>query len=699
MPELFQGSFAAGELASGLRFRSTLQKWAAGASLIRNMFVHFSGGVSNRAGTQFVGYARVNTDDVRLLPFTFNTAQTYILEFTPGAIRIISQGAYVTSGGVPIQLTTPYTAAALASLRFVQANDILTVCHPDYAAYELRRLGLTSWTFTAITYGTKLAAPTGVTTTPQGGAPPGTPTPSQRSYTYGVTAVSSRPADESALTAAAAVTNYALGYNDQSGVQNVVSWSAVTGAEYYNVYRKWQGVWAFVGSTTDLSFTDVNTLPDTATTPPENDNPFAGGNNPVTVCYHQQRRVFGGAKNFPQALYFSRAGNFDSMDVCQPTRPDDAIVASLVARENNAIRHLIPLQDLLVLTAAAAWTVTGNQGVITPADLIVRPQAYTGASEAQPVTINYDVLYVREGGGGLTGLAYDFNAGGFTTRDLSALSSHLFSGATVKEMAWAGEPHKLLWAVLTDGTMLGFTYLREQDVYAWHRHDTAGRVLSVATVKEGGQDVLYLAVARNIGPGGAQRTTIERMRPRAVNAASYDVREGWFVDCGLQYRGAPATTISGLSHLEGQTVSILADGNVQVPRAVSGGAITLDRAASVVTVGLAYTAELRTLPLDAPGGPSLFGKRKRVSTLRVMMENTRGLEAALLDSGYDPDWREFKERRSEAWGSPTDLLTGSEEVTLPPAWSTEAVLAVRQTRPLPATVLGVMPDVTVGDMG
>lgn len=697
MPTTFSQSFASGELAPGLRYRSDLAKWRSGAAKLSNMFVHFSGGASNRSGTQFIDYGRFDTPSIWFVPFVFSTDQAYVLEFTYATIRIIAHGAFVTDGGVPIEVVTPYLDTELRDLKFTQANDVMTITHPSHGARELKRFGLTTWTLTTVDFGTALVAPTSLAATAQGSTPGGTPTPTMRNYTYSVTAVGTSPPDESALAGAVNVNNYDLGYNGQAGVANQLTWDAATGAAYYNVYRYYQGVWAFVGSTAATSFLDANVLPDTATTAPEHDNPFDGGNNPVSVGYYQQRRVFGGTALQPLAIYFTRSGNYSSMDVSQPLRPDDAVAASLVARENNAIRHLIPLQDLVVLTASAAWTVSGNNGVVTPADVVVKPQAYVGASHVTPVTINYDILFSREKGGGLTAISYEFQANGFIARDLAVLASHLFVGRQVVQLAWAESPHKILWCLMSDGTLCGFTYLREQDVYAWHTHDTAGSFLSIACIPEDGEDVLYVAVRR--GLGAQVRTTLERMKPRVINDPAPDITQAWFVDCGLQYNGAPATTISGLDHLNGNLVSILADGNVQPQQIVTGGTVTLAQPASRVTVGLAFTAELQTLPLDGPAGQSVLGARKRASQLRVFQENTRGIQAAVLEPGQTPQYAAFKERAFEAWGTPVALYSGSREVQLPGNWTLDASLSIRQTDPLPCTILGVMPDVTIGEFG
>ncbi|MCK8788010.1 hypothetical protein M0638_27005 [Roseomonas sp. NAR14] len=693
MSTLYQPSFAAGELAPGLHYRSDLAKWRAGAKRLVNFFVHPQGGISNRAGTQYTGTAKA-TAAVRLIPFTFNVDQTYALEFGAGYIRFISGGAYLTVAGAPLEVATPYAAGELFALKYVQSNDVLTITHPAHAPQTLRRLGVTTWDFGPVDFGAQLGQVTGLTATAQSDSVPGgTPTPSMRGFRYAVAAARRSPPDYGPLSADATCSNYDLGYNGTNGTRNTLHWDTLPGASFYNVYRFYQGGWGFIGATEDQTFVDTNALPDLADGPVEANDPFVDG-WPATVGYYQQRQVFGGGTATPQTLNFSRSANFTSFDTANPLQPDDAITATLASRESNSIRHLIALQDLIVLTASAAWSVSGgDSGVLTAASILVKPQVFVGASDVPPLTVNFDLLYVQAKGAAVRGLAYNNVANGYVGQDLSVLSAHLFTGYTIVDWAWCAEPHKVVWAVRSDGVLLGFTFLREQEVYAWHRHETDGQFLSVCSVSEDGEDVLYCAVRR----GGA--ITVERMRSRRIGPQGTNPAEAWFVDCGLQYRGAPATTISGLGHLEGRTVAILADGNVVTPRAVAGGTITLDRPASIVTVGLPFTALAETLPLDlGQQGGTIIGKRKRVSQVRLAVENTRGLEVAISPerAEREPQWREFKERRFEAWGAPTALLTGTEELNVAGEWDHYGSMLIRQTRPLPCTVLGIMPEVEVG---
>ena len=180
-----------------------------------------------------------------------------------------------------------------------------------------------------------------------------------------------------------------------------------------------------------------------------------------------------------------------------------------------------------------------------------------------------------------------------------------------------------------------------------------------------------------------------------------DVRYAWCVDCGAQYNGVSTTSITGLQHLEGATVAVLADGGVQASKVVTNGSITLDNAASIVTVGLPYVCQLQTLRIDR-GEPTPLGKRKKISRVSLLIEDTRGLAIGPMRETTDGTlvvgkMTHLKERSNQAWGMPVALKTGIESLLISPQWQLDGAIFIEQDKPLPATVLAVVPDVLMGD--
>jgi len=351
------------------------------------------------------------------------------------------------------------------------------------------------------------------------------------------------------------------------------------------------------------------------------------------------------------------------------------------------VRHLVPMSQLLALTSSAEWQITSqNSDVVTPTSIAVMPQSYVGANDAQPVIVNKNVLYAAARGGHVREMSYNWQAGGYITGDLSLRAPHLVDGLDIVDMAFSKSPYPMVWMVSSSGKLLGLTYVPEQQIGAWHQHDTDGLFESICVVAEGNEDVLYAVIRRTIG--GVQKRYIERMRTRAFASQA----DCFFVDSGATYSGAPTSTVTGLTWLEGKTVNVLADGAVMAPRVVSGGAITLDQPASKVQVGLPIVADVQTLPLalEMPGFAQ--GTRKNVNKVFLRVKDSAGITTGPAFDAMVP----AKLRTTEPYGSPTSLQTREIEVVNRAAWTDGAQVCIRQTDPLPLTLVSLTLDLATG---
>lgn len=476
-----------------------------------------------------------------------------------------------------------------------------------------------------------------------------------------------------------------------TGNKNAISWSSVSGAVRYNVYKLENGLYGYIGQTDQTSFTDENIAADTSKTAPESNDPFDGvGDYPRAVTYFEQRRVFAGTTSLPQNIWMTRTGTESNLGYSIPSRDDDAIKIRVASRDNHTVRHLVPMSDILALTNSGEWRITSVNGdAITPSTISVRPQSYVGASNVVPLVVNNVVVYAEARGGHVRELAFSQQAGGYMTNDLSIRSPHLFDGKTIADAAYARSPFPVCWFASSDGWMLGLTYVPEQQVWAWHRHETVNGVIeSVCAIPEGGSDALYMIVRRNINDTDVRY--VERMADRFSLAD--DIEDAFFVDCGATYSGAPATTISGLDHLEGQEVAILADGAVHPAQTVTGGEITLEDEASVVHVGLPITADLETLP--AVINTEAYGQSRAKNVSRVW---PRVYRSSGIYVGPNADnLKEIKQRTNEPAGTPPTLRSEELEILIPPSWGQDGRILIRHTDPLPMTVVSITMEVSVG---
>ena len=687
MPEIIQRSFTGGEIAPALRSRSDIVKYATGLKLCQNMFPRAQGGVYSRPGTRYTGELSDSTKKARLIPFSFNTEQTYILVFEHLKMRVIRDAGYVlTTGSVIYELTTPYTEAQLSRLGYTQKADVMTIVHPDHDPRDLSRLDHDNWSLNVINYSSNVSAPTGlsVTTVGNGG---GTHT---KTYYYVITAVNEL-GEESIASSQAIRTSNSL----STTFGHRISWAAVSGADYYRVYKDPSvntGVFGWIGDSKTTSFDDFNIAPVTSDAPPENRTPFSGTNNkPATVNYYQQRQVFANTNNERQTVFTTQTGNFSSMRTSSPARDDDAVTFTIAGKQVNEIRHIIALDSMILLTSGGEWRVTeGQDEVLTPATAAVRIQSYNGASWVTPAVINDTIVYVQEKGARIRDLRYAVSSDENVSNDLSIMAEHLFEGHEILEMTYSAEPYGILWLVRDDGVLLGMTYQREHQVWAWHQHVTDGEFESVASISENGRDATYVIVKRTIN--GSDVRYVERFEPR-VSSAAEDV---FCVDSGLSYSGAATNTLSGLSHLEGETVVAVADGNVIKDLTVSSGSVSLPYEASKVVIGIPYTPAIELLDIDSSDSQNtLRAKPVTVSEITLEVEDSRGGFIGAVGGSSD-DMVEIKSRSDSDGYDAISLTTSELRQSIMPEWGSGGGVRIEQRDPMPLAILSVIPHVSVG---
>lgn len=775
---LLQPNFSKGEIAEALAARTDLAAYQAGLRKCRNAIVSPYGGVMNRPGTTFLAQTAGN-EIARLIRFKFNSSDTYALEFTHLKMRVFRNGGIVlnTGGpnvGQPFELVTPFTRDQIFSLAYTQSADVMDIVHPAHKPRKLKRFDHDNWTISAVSLVPSIAAPASATATYTGGASTGPAT----NWAYQVTAVVDNGGviEESLPITSNTVLVYL------NAPFTTLTWPAVPGASYYNIYKDnaGAGVFGFTGRSSSLSFTDLNVTPTKTDTPPTGTDPFVGtGNYPGAVGYYQQRLVYAGTDNKPQTLWFSRPGAFNNFGYSVPIKDDDAIIWTMASNEVNRVRHLAQLRTLLTFTDGAEWNIQGGASGFTPKTINGQPQTYNGIGMVRPLVINSGAVYTQERGRKVTAYGYSLQEDGFTGSELSILSPHLLESSSIIAWDYQSIPNSVIWAVRDDGAMIGITYMPEQDVNGWHLHTTDGLFKSVCSVPEGREDYLYACVERVIG--GVTKRYIERFASRTLQKYNGEalIDLAHFVDCGLSYdgrntgtttmtltggtewkypealtltasaasfaagdvgdeiqyrptpdadpfrlkitaytsstvvtvrpqgivptaiRGVAFTTwakardtFSGLSHIEGKAVSILADGNVVGGKTVTGGSVTIPTPAAIVTIGLPYETHIETLEINAPQQETLLDKRKIISKVTAIVEDSRG--GLFGRSSAESDLFEVKQRtESDNYGS-IDAKTGKASVVINDTWLGTGRVTIIQRDPLPISILAIIPQADVG---
>lgn len=345
---------------------------------------------------------------------------------------------------------------------------------------------------------------------------------------------------------------------------------------------------------------------------------------PATVEFSpQDRLMWANTTTQPQTHWDTKIGNYYDFSRSDPLVADDGITTNLPSREVNGITSIVPLSTIIALTSSSEWGILSSDGtIISPTTIMHKIYGYEGSSGVRPVVVGNRCIYVQVLSGIIRDLGYELYSDSFTGADISILANHLFSGHAVTEMTYAQNPDRLIYCIRDDGKLLTLTYMREQEIIAWTWHDTFGGTdlfESVASIPNAtaNYNEVWVSVKR-----GTKRY-VERFAQRL---ASLDSDDQIFLDSSIEYDGTPVTNITGLDHLNGYEVGILADGEELARQTVADGTLPVAiAAASKIQIGIPYNSDLETLNVEVnmPDG-TLQGRRVKVSDVAIRVMNSRG---------------------------------------------------------------------------
>lgn len=540
-------------------------------------------------------------------------------------------GAYGSGGtvAVSIPLTTTYASEDLAAIRYTQSADVATLVHPDYEPSEVVRLSSVSFTFgtiddldngpwtdtneTITTVVTASAATgTGITLTASSAifesthvgalfrldmedlstVPPweaskrlvasgGNPLGLFRRSTGKVyECVTDEVAGADGTYTGTVRPTHDEGVEEDGDGNAIVDLATRAGVEWEYRHSLF-GVARITAVALDGLTATADVLSYLPVVTPATSSSWAFGawsedqGYPSVVTYFGDRLAFANTPQQPQTEWLSKVGEYHDFGQSSPIVDDDAITQTLNAKQVNAIVELVPLEQLVALTASSSWASPQRGEVLVPETIGYYPQSYKGAADLRSVIVGENALYAQRGSTKLRELRYTLDSDKYGGDELSVLSRHLFGpGRTIVDLDYAEEPHGILWIVRSDGALIGLTYLPEQQVIGWHRHETDGFFERVCVIPEDDRDVPYFVVRRDIN--GTTYRFLERMADREFD----DQLDGFFVDCGLSYDGRNTSdttiTITGASYDGGETVTLTASSAI-FASSDTGDAIQFDQ--------------------------------------------------------------------------------------------------------------------------
>lgn len=572
-----QKSFGKGQLDPLLGARDDTALFGSGLSEALNAVVVPQGPLMRRPGGPYLGKVKHYSDPdqaPRMVPWTFRAdfAQSYELEFGEGYMRVWAwDGLVLTGGGAVFELATGLSLEAIRAMQFEQSNDVmyLALGSTGDKRHKLNRLGHDDWTIEVI---------------------------DSDDGPY-LDIAESRKNDNHSLTPSGTTGSITVTSNEAGTFKaNDVG---------RQIRLKHTGEWGYVEITAFSSDTVVNAdvkrtlLAATATT--EWRIGAWGGDQgwPQVVSFFQERLGWGNTLGKPNGVWLSATGDFENH---QPTRRDaddkftdtvvaeDAISITISAGENNPIEWMIEGTSLILGTLGKVRTLAGggDQQAITPDNPFQEPESQVGSAPIRPAQPKDNVfLFVDKYRRTVYELAYTLEKDGLATVDLNLLAVRITKGK-IDQVAWMAKPYPMLWVLLETGQLLSMSYEREQEVTAWMPHQMGGtdaKVRSISVTPGKTQDALFLVVERTIG--GAPALFVERQEEFFEPATPWNGDEAFFADCGAKVTGTDLVEVTGLEHLEGETVVLWGDGQRFADKVVYQGRVAwTEKPVSCMILGL-----------------------------------------------------------------------------------------------------------------
>lgn len=737
-------SFTTGELSPLMYGRVDFAKFSSGLRMLLNYIIRPHGPVYRRPGTHFVAEVKDSTQFTRLLRFEYSTEQAYIIEAGNLYFRFYKDGLRIEDPpGTPTEVVTPYAAADLPLLKYVQNADSIYFAHPNYPVYKLTRQSHTLWTMEAVNFlppatyeaGYKppttlsLAATSGFGIVFTAGVSVFLASDIGRMITIGsgraiITAQAGTTATVDIVTTFASVGPHASGAWTIQGSPNTIltpsvsqpahsivtltlttaGWRSTDVGRYVRVNRGVARITEFTSTTVVRA--ELLTVLVNATASPggswslEDNEWTAERGYPRAVAFMEQRLVLGGTAIKPQSFWGSNNGGAYEVIALGPD-DDDAYNFIVATNDVNTINWMLPTRALLIGTASSEFAVQGSTGAtnaaISPNNVDVKASTFWGSSDRiQPLRIGNAGIFVSRTQTELREMVFSIQRDSYIADDMLLLAEHLTKGvgATITDVAYQRHPNSVVWVVRSDGALLGLTYQREHDVVGWSRHITGpdgqevvpvkGKFEAVAVVPhwQGDRDVAWFVVKRTLS--GVTKRYVEYMDD--VNG----YYGGLGMDSALTYTGAPTTSVTGLSHLAGETVQILGDGAVY-PEAVVNGSGTVALAGLPVTraeIGLGFGSKLQTMTVEVPIQGTSQGRQKHWSEIQVRVHDTIGMH-------IQGDLVPFRSAQDDM-DAAVPLFSGDVK-RKGTGRDAAGVITLEQRQPLPQTICAIFGTLQVGD--
>lgn len=413
---------------------------------------------------------------------------------------------------------------------------------------------------------------------------------------------------------------------------------------------------------------------------------------PKHVTFFESRLVYANIASYPQYVWFSETGDYFTM--APGTSGTDPIEIQIKSEKHNQIQWLASSHKLFLGTIGDEWYITGEETSFSIETIYARRQSTKGSEAIRPILADDITLFVERLGRSVMEFVYDYRTASYGSTNRSLLASHLTETSSIVRMAYQVVPNNIIWCVKDDGTIAALTYNKDASILGWTSHNTEGLFKDVCCIpdEEDRETNTWFLVEREID--GNNLLYLERLTKEFI---SQDAEDAWMVDCALEYdnEGVPITTVSGLEHLEGKTVSILANGAVHPRLEVSGGEITLNYSSDRLIVGLPYTTRIVPLLADtAVTEGTTIGRMQRITDINIYLYRSLGMWI-----GRDDEAMEEVPFRlpTDLTGVAVPLFSGIKHIAFPEGHDRLPNVIIEQRQPLPLMVVSMIDKAEVYD--
>lgn len=699
--------------------------------------------IGNSIGASDLASGTLTTGTGKTIVFTRATSASTWIEFESTTTSTVDN---VTITNPPYEINTSFSSDEIDHLRFAQSYDTLYIVHANHPPSKLVRYASADWRLSTIEFDEppyEEINSTDITLTPSGTSGTVTVTASEalfastdvgrairfkagpdRSDVVVLTGTGSQiyfdipfyPSQEGDIEVNSIAVNgskTSLVYTSgipSSGEYSIIGQQVLVGvaptvSEQIEILpaNAGSGEWGWMEIVTYVSSTEVTCLVKRELAGANSSEEWRLGSwsettgYPKLVVFHEQRLWFANIETRPQYFWASQTGNYSNF------QPDNALFSGQIDNDTSfsfeiasefaqSIMWMVSKGSLLVGTTNSVFAVKGGTGGVSTSNISVQKQFDVPCEDTEPSLTSNEILFIERGGKRIWSTFYTFDLDGYTPIELTLLADHIGGQSKFTSITW--QPSlRCLWALRENGTIASCTYIRAQEVTGWAIHELGGTnpsVVSIVNLNGETFSEIWMVIQRTINGN------TERYIEFITNVFEYiDKENAVFSDSSLEYDGVSTSVITGLDHLEGESVSILSNGTATANKIVTGGQITLDKSTTRAIIGLGYVSRLETLSIE---GGSVIGTAQS-SISRVVSVAIRFFETIGCQVGFRDDILEqivFRTASTPLSQSPS-LYSGWKEIDLRGGYDNEYGCYIEQNQPLPLTILSLVFNATVSD--